>query len=249
MIQKTPFREQLVGHKKYAHMIPLREGKTFLSLYSSVDSIFCLTFPPTPRHYHSSGKHKSRASLIHLPGRKGTNIFVFRARASSMGADWMFELWRELGGTLPENLEVKVPGLGVKIMIPVPEDLEEAKQIELFGHETLDATDPQYRGEGYKFLTPDRLTKTCLEMLQPVPDWKELLKMNQKFGVIFKLAWRRGELLDWIWCDKDGEGVHRDCSVMYGTAMKQVGDGASSEWPHCKLTDALLHHSLHSTLL
>ena len=35
----------------------------------------------------------------------------------------MWELWRELGGLIPETLEVHVPSFGLKVRIPVPESM------------------------------------------------------------------------------------------------------------------------------
>ncbi len=112
---------KLVGHGdrlKLRATIPLSRGSTFLSLYSPVDRIFCLTYQPWKSLTHHQGRRG-----IHLR-RQGTDIAIFDCRARTVAADWMWELWRELlGGTIPEFLEVHMPSFGLKVKIPVPESM------------------------------------------------------------------------------------------------------------------------------
>jgi hypothetical protein len=81
-----PMKEQLTGHKRLAHTIPLDASKTKMSLYCFVDLTFCITSPPKGAH----GVHKA-TGFLH--GEKGLNIYIFKARSRSRAVDWVWQLW------------------------------------------------------------------------------------------------------------------------------------------------------------
>lgn len=127
----------------------------------------------------------------------------------------MWELYRELGGTIPSVLDISVPGLGVKIRLPVPQDLPPSpNDLARRGYQAVE----EGLGEGYRLLKPDAVVKACVEQLSEVADWKQLIADNARDGVEIRLAWRRGEVLDWI---PAGDEC-KDYAVVCGLALQQV---------------------------
>ncbi|GAA5872147.1 hypothetical protein JCM1840_006333 [Sporobolomyces johnsonii] len=233
-----------VGAKKLKSVIPLQPRKTHLSLYSSVDLIFCLTHRPVPSSLLSSvatrrstsaaeapgtdpdggidekilrSPHHSKASkrgYVHLR-HAGTNIFLFRARTSSIAKKWIWLLYRELGGQVPRTLEISVPDLGAKIRIPVPRDLPEPQD----GGVGALVSDEDREGEGYRLLTAGSVVDACVEQLAKVGEWRDLVEEAQRHGATFRLAWRRDGVLDWV--DEGVGGLERDWGVVGGVAFRQ----------------------------
>lgn len=73
-------------------------------------------------------------------------------------------------------------------------------------------------GEGYKVLRHEKVVRVCMDQLGEVEDWKVLLRGVKEEGCEMRLAWRRGERLDWV---ERGE-EEKDWSVMMGFALTQV---------------------------
>ncbi|GAA5963604.1 hypothetical protein JCM21900_000304 [Sporobolomyces salmonicolor] len=234
----------IAGAKKLKSVIPLQPRKTHLSLYSSVDLIFCLTHRPVPSSLLSSvaarrttsaaeapgidhdgnidekilaSPHHSKASkrgYVHLR-HAGTNIFLFRARTSSIAKKWIWLLYRELGGQVPRTLEISVPDLGAKIRIPVPRDLPQPQDN---GVAALVSVEDR-EGEGYRLLRAGSVIDACVEQLAKVGEWRGLVEEAQRHGTTFRLAWRRGGVLDWV--DEGLGGLERDWGVVGGVAFRQ----------------------------
>ncbi|PWN53842.1 hypothetical protein IE53DRAFT_95973 [Violaceomyces palustris] len=192
---------------KLRHTIPLSRGTTFLSLYSPIDRIFCLTYQPWKLQ---SSSHKARLNLR----RQGTDIAIFDCRAHSVAADWMWELWRELGGTLPENVEIHLPSLGLKIRIPIPEEMPSYTAASCLGADSRG-------GEGYKVISQANVTGMIWKLVKRAPEWKDLLDEVEKDGIRFALAWRRGVVLDWVQHETSVDGQQRDWAVLCGAIMKE----------------------------
>ncbi|KAL8290217.1 hypothetical protein RQP46_003156 [Phenoliferia psychrophenolica] len=208
------------GHPKLKHLIPLTPSHTHLSLYSSPDLIFSLTHRPTPSsltssaHPSSSSGTRSKASkraYVHFR-HAGTNIYTFRTKSNPVAKAWMWELHLALGGMVPTRLDIKVPGLGARISLPVPVDLPPPKNGS--GSAGYVGTG---EGEGWRMLTPEAVVKACVSQLATVPDWKELVERCERDGVEFRLAWRRGEILEWVEMGKKA----RDWSVVVGWILRQ----------------------------
>lgn len=123
----------------------------------------------------------------------------------------MWDIWRNLGGTIPRLLDISVPGLDVKIRIPIPVDLPQ--RIE---EGYLLQADRE--GEGYRLCTPNAVIKMCTDRLSTVPSWKALLQVQQDGGQNLALAWRRGRILDWVVGGKRTD----DWAVMFGFCARQV---------------------------
>lgn len=201
--------------------------------------IFCLTFRPNARsnvlarttHSHarddrsfgashaettrSTGRAKStKRGYLHFRST-GTNIFLFRARTHTTAKEWLWRLYRVLGGRLPPLLEVRVPGLDAKLYFRIPRDHDPD------GDELYDRSDEDM---GYRHLQPDDVIEKCIERLSTVTQWKELVETAQRQGTCFRLAWRRGSILDWITDPPPGEAAP-DWAVVGGFAFRQVSHG------------------------
>ncbi|GAA5854689.1 hypothetical protein JCM8547_004941 [Rhodosporidiobolus lusitaniae] len=226
------------SHKKLKAVIPLRPKSTHLSLYSSTDLIFCLTHRTNThgifsrsnggttsasalaattatgsaslRRVTTADEEKddacrraphskaSKRGYVHLRS-SGTNIFLFRARTHSSAKEWMWELYLGLGGTVPRRIEVTVPGLGAKLRLPVPRVPTEDGE-----------------GETWAPMYPKDVVDRCVEQLGNVREWKELVEDAKRQGADFRLAWRRGSILDWI---RDDDLGTRDWIVIGGGAV------------------------------
>lgn len=218
LAQAIPATSLFVGHKKLKHIVPLHPSRTKLSLYSSPDTIFCLAHRPLSSSHaslDSTSHHDARAKKRHHFRPEGTNLYIICPRSSAIAKEWMWELYRELGGSIPSALDISVPGLGVKIRLPVPLDLPpSANELARSGYQAVE----EGLGEGYRLLKPDAVVKACMEQMSEVQDWKQLIADNVKDGVEIRLAWRRGEVLDWIPAGDDG----KDYAVVCGLALQQV---------------------------
>ncbi|KAK0449249.1 hypothetical protein EV421DRAFT_1402130 [Armillaria borealis] len=192
-----PGKERLTGHKHLAFVVPLKSGRTRLSLYSFADLTFCITCPPTPTY---NGTSKSR-TFFHI-ARAGTNIFVFKPKNRSRGQDWMWQLWRHIGGQVPPMIEVRNPTLDAKVKIDVP---------------TITTV------EGYsRMFTRTNVIALCLQSFRKVPDWKEVIEREIGSGKVLELAWRMDTNLDWVWLEDDVYGQQRGWVVLCGLAFKQA---------------------------
>ncbi|KAJ1025908.1 hypothetical protein NDA16_002534 [Ustilago loliicola] len=207
--------------------IPLSRGSTFVSLYSPIDRIFCLTFQPWKL---LSSPHNGRG--IHLR-RQGTDIVLFDCRARSAAADWMWELWRELGGLIPESLEVHVPSFGLKVKIPIPETMPverasstvntpgsqlSAEKGGLFALSSIGKS--QDGGEGFKLINRDNIIAMIWKLFCGIPQWHDLMELSRQRGLRLELAWRRGTELDWVINERTVENEPRHWAVLSGALLR-----------------------------
>ncbi|GAA5975175.1 hypothetical protein JCM5350_000168 [Sporobolomyces pararoseus] len=224
----------LAGSKKLRAVIPLQPRKTHLSIYSSVDLVFCLTHQPLTNSFLSAvssrksvngDDDKSLRNPRHSKTNKraythlrtsGTNIFLFRARTIPTAKSWIWSLWRELGGQIPRTLEISVPSLGAKIRVPIPLDLPEPEDAEIGARVTED----DRAGEGYRLLKARAVVDACVEQVSKVSDWKELGEQAKALGATFRLAWRRDGVLDWV--EEGDDAVETDHAVIGGIATRQA---------------------------
>ncbi|GAA5987003.1 hypothetical protein JCM10908_000988 [Rhodotorula pacifica] len=223
----------LLKRKKLESVIPLDSKATHLSLYSSTDLVFCLTFRPDVRsrvlarttHTHArddrshaettrrtNHSRSTKRGYLHLRST-GTNIFLFRARTHAIAKEWLWRLYRTLGGRLPPLLEVRVPGLDAKLYFRIPRDHDPD------GDELYDRTEED---TGYRHLQADQVIEECIERLGTVSQWKDLVETAKRQGTSFRLAWRRGSILDWITDPPPGE-ASPDWAVIGGFAFRQAG--------------------------
>lgn len=223
------------GNKKLRHVIPLTPNRTRLSVYSSPDLIFCLTHRPagtslldtlSPFSKPDAEKKARKRGYIHYR-KSGTNIFILRPRTLTIAKEWIWLLYRELGGSVPPSLDISVPGLGATIKIPIPADLPSSRPglAILQGNRAEKGIEAPLTGEGYRILKSSTVVKACVEQLVNVPEWTQLLRDAKSRGVEMRLAWRRGQVLDWV---ADGAGA-ADWSVLAGHAIRQVRVRPASE--------------------
>ncbi|KAJ7645455.1 Pleckstrin homology domain-containing protein [Mycena polygramma] len=189
----VPGTKWLTGSKyRLAFVVSLRSSQTKLSLYSFVDLTFCLTCPPTSFH-----SRDSKARAIFRRTKEGTNIFICKVKSRSRAADWMWAIWRRLGGLLPPSLEIRNPSLGTRVRMELP------------------------GVESPEMFTRDNIIALCTNSLRHVKDWKDLIALQLSEGKELELAWRLGTQLDWVWLDTDVLGEARHCAVLCGLAMQQ----------------------------
>ena len=110
---------------------------------------------------------------------------------------------RELGGELPDTIDIKCPMLDATVTCPIPSA-------------TVGG------GEGYTTLTRSLLIELCKKQLSVIPGWDVVFDEQLKKGSKLELCWRNEMTLDWIWLDDDIEGEKRDWEVLYGLALKRV---------------------------
>lgn len=229
---------KLKGQRDTLHLdfvIPLSRGSTYLSMFSHIDRIFCLTYAQQVAATHLSGVGKHR--MLNLR-KTGTNILLFTARSISTAADWTWDLWREVGGLIPENLDIKIPAYDLVVRFPIPEEIpcENASevmqkiapgsgQLALLSHDGCTSG-----GEGYKLMNRRRLTATMLALVSKNKEYQEVLQTTVSRGARLELAWRRDNILDWIIHDRTLDGQARDWSVLCGTVLKEARQPATLEY-------------------
>lgn len=239
------------GAPKLKHIIPLVPSRTKISLFSSPDLIFCLTHRPTPSSLTSAarggesppsepdGSRKaSKRGYVHFR-HAGTNIFTLRAKTSQTAKAWMWALHLALGGAVPRVLDIAVPGLGARISLPVPADLPPPPAGE---HTRKTGYVNVGEGEGWRLCTPDAVVKACVSQLATVLDWKELVERCEQDGVQLRLAWRRGEILEWVETGKQA----RDWSVVVGWILRQVHlilESVAQDVDSCRCSRTWKYHS------
>ncbi|KAF9077592.1 Pleckstrin homology domain-containing protein [Rhodocollybia butyracea] len=191
-----PGKEWFTGHKRLAFIIPLKEARTRLFLYSFVDLTFCITCSPTSRRFHPVDMKWTIQS-----SKDGSNLFIFKPMSRSRAYDWIWQLWRHRGGLLPPVVEIWNPRLDSKLKIDMPGN--------------VDIT------QTYKIFSKDNLVALCIQSLREVPDFKYLIEGQLAEGNALQLCWREGSFLDWIWLNDDVDGLPRDWAVLCGLALKQ----------------------------
>ncbi|KDQ62280.1 hypothetical protein JAAARDRAFT_454727 [Jaapia argillacea MUCL 33604] len=197
----TPGKEWFIGHKHLAFIVPLNSPKTKLFLYSFVDLTFCIVCPPTPVRDES----KSRWFLH--GAKQGINIFVFKLKSRTRAVDWMWELWRHMGGQIPPHIEVHCPALETRMKIDISAD--------------DDVLDVVSRGN---------ILELCTKTLGTLRDWEYVVMRPLADGsATLELAWRQETKLDWVWQEEDVHGRPRDWAVISGLALKQAGKPARLE--------------------
>ncbi|OCH86402.1 hypothetical protein OBBRIDRAFT_797244 [Obba rivulosa] len=201
-----PCMERLSGHKELMYLVPLSSSNTRLSVYSFVDMTFCITCRPTPLSALINDKRRTRESS------RGTQILIFKVKSRTRAIDWVWNLWRHLGGQLPSTLEIRSPTLDTRLEINIP------------NYDTPSAA------AAYAVFNKDNLTRLCEKSLRAMPEYRALVECRLAEGATFELAWRHGANLDWVWQLEDVRGNPREWAVLCGIALKQ-GD----QLPHLEI--------------
>ncbi|EEB92094.1 hypothetical protein MPER_09448, partial [Moniliophthora perniciosa FA553] len=205
-----PGEEWIRGHKNLSYVIPLKSGRTKLSIYSFVDLTFCITCPPVSRRYNPA----SRKWKLTVAKQK-TMVYIFKLKSRSRAFDWAWQLWRRiqpLNSKLPPYVTIKNPRLDSKVNIELP-------------------TDPERQ---YAVFTRENVVNLCIESLSHLRDFQYLVERHRAEGRVFQLAWRRETHLDWIWLDEDVDGRPRDWAVLCGLLMQESSVPAHLELRLCR---------------
>ncbi|VDC02434.1 unnamed protein product [Peniophora sp. CBMAI 1063] len=190
-----PFRERMLGHKRLAYVIPLLDPKPKLMLYSFNDMSFSIATK-------AIGSKEGLRTSVPFYRTNDPCIFVFKHKIRTRAVDWVWHLWRSLGGQLPPYIEVRSPVMDIAMKVDVP-SLDDERDVAVFSH--------------------DNLIKLCRQTLRSLPDWNFILESRLAEGAQLGLSWRHGTMLDWVWWSKDLEGKQREWAVLAGLALVQPG--------------------------
>jgi hypothetical protein len=210
------------GEKRLCFVVPLLPNRTSLCIFNPTDLTLSLTTSAgklqddveyilhsnTTRSESMKNRvQQSKQAKWLRQGRKGTHIFIMKLGERSRAIDWFWEIWRDLGGELPEMFEVIVPGLSTSVKMKIP------KGDEVGGRQTL------------KDLHPKRVIETCEQLLREMVDFEglERQKREQDGEVDLELAWKDVDGgLDWIGHTTTVMGKRRDWSILAGVAIAGV---------------------------
>ncbi|TFK40603.1 Pleckstrin homology domain-containing protein [Crucibulum laeve] len=201
-----PMKEWIAGHKHLSYVIPLKSSRTRLSLYSWADLTFCITCPPT-----TTSLNPVTSRWVFSRAKEGTNIFIFKVKSRSRAYDWIWHLWKQMGGHIPTSIDIRNPTLNTKVTIDLP------------NIDTIDS------GKSYKMFERENIIALCAQSLRSVAHWDGLIEREILNGASLQLAWRVGTNLDWIWLDDDVAGKPREWAVICGLALKQSAKPPSLE--------------------
>lgn len=204
------------------NVIPLESSFTELSVYTISDQIFSLRCPPLPFGHHISGKPglRNKRHFRHT----GTLIFLFRARSPSIAEDWYLGLHLKLRKENIKNLELHFPALGIRVRLDTSSEQPRSSSSDAA---TLTARQELSNAiEDQPFVSKEEMLATSREILQRRPDFAELLHNLEARGLKLHLAWRKGQILEWLTLDRSVDGVKRIWDIYTGAVMKQASQVA-----------------------
>lgn len=223
-----PFRERMTGSKRMCFAIPLMPHRSSLSIFNPDDLTLCLTTsveklqlevetvlksPKTSRISAVRNRVAQSSQVQWLRGhKKGTQIFILKLAERSRTLDWYWEVWRDLGGQLPERIDISVPLISTSIRMTISED-EETGQAD--------------NGQLLRHFCPDMVVKTCWEMLRKKKAINDIVQQAKLQGIKdegdIRLVWKASDgLLDWVAYPDTVEGKGRPWALLAGLAQLQV---------------------------
>ncbi|WFD36857.1 hypothetical protein MCUN1_003747 [Malassezia cuniculi] len=197
---------------KRRHVIKLDPHTVSLSLYSSVDSLFCLTLP---RRSILSDLNNGRFNFL----RSGSYIFIFNARMNTLASDWLWMLWRELGGNIPNHIFVHLPSLSMRVRMPVPhfpnddEVREYAPTMQELGTMVSKSADE------FSSMMSGEIIEQVVGLVYKLKHWAQMIEHSRWTGMSPKLVWRCGNAFNWVTDDYAADGTSRFWSVLVGEMM------------------------------
>lgn len=191
---------------KLRYSVPLRPEEATLSLYSETDRLLCLTCP------------RPLGTMGRLPFRRhGSMILILNARTFTAAADWMWLLWRELGGSVPPHVFVYIPGISMRVRVPIPK-LPDIHGLSREYDVVLDVPSPTPT-EDYEEYMPAALLREARRLVKAVPQWASLAEDMRARGLSPTLAWRSGTIFNWVIHDYTPEGAPRYWNVLVGALL------------------------------
>ncbi|WVR06432.1 hypothetical protein IAU60_003463 [Kwoniella sp. DSM 27419] len=222
---KYPLQERIRGHKHLCFVIPLMPTRTSMTIFNSQDSSLAIT--TSVGRLQEDLSHLMRASTTRagavkdrvtqsrqfqwLRGRKrGTQVFIMKLGERSRALDWYWEIWRDLGGELPDRMEIGVPSLSTSIRLLVPRDDENGM---VGGAEQL------------RMFAKDKVVQTCWDMLTESLDVADLRRQSEEIHgerLRLEMAWKSSDGgLDWVAFDSTVQKKGRAWALLAGLARAQ----------------------------
>lgn len=208
--------------KKLCFTIPLHPKYTKFSLFSSTDLSWSLCLNSEYLESRLKGEYgkkmakyvKSRLEdtkqLSFLKaGAHNSQVFIFECRERQRAMDWMWEIWKELDGELPVNIDVHIPLLRNTIRLQRPSE------------------DSTGSSKTCRALSRSQILKDCYKALRKGDDFERLaaeLKRGQGEPPRMELAWHREGYLDWITRQNETtlDGEKRYWALLAGFAITSV---------------------------
>ncbi|WVF68945.1 hypothetical protein IAT40_003719 [Kwoniella sp. CBS 6097] len=227
---RYPFQERVTGHKHLCFVIPLLPNRTSLSIFNPQDVTLCLTTSVnklqndvdhllrsnTTRAGAMKDRVKQSRQIQWLRGRRrGTQVFIMKIAERSRSLDWYWEIWRDLGGELPERFDIAVPSLQTSIRLLIPQEGEGDYMV----------------GSAAQCRTfeKSKVVDECRDMLEDSMDVGELQRQaEQQDGekVRLELAWKSHDgTLDWVAYGTTVQQKPRGWALLAGLARAQVEPG------------------------
>ena len=197
---------------KLRYVFNLDPAVVSLSMYSSADRLFCITLP---RRTTLSDNRRGRLNFW----RSGSYIFIFNARMITLAADWLWILWRELGGKIPSHIFVHLPFISMRVRIPVPqfpsgdETKEYAPVSDELGVITTNTDEP------YNSMLSASIIRHVLSLVVKLQNWEQMVRHAEQLGMSPRLAWRCGNTFNWVTADTAADGSARFWSVLVGEML------------------------------
>ena len=211
-------RGRVLGHTarlKLRHVVHLEHGATDVSMYSEIDGLFSVT---CHRRLHK----QSRTTRQRLFRRHGSVILIFAARTASTASDWMWLLYRELGGMVPEHLYVHIPSLSVRVRVPVP-PLPVYGGVDAARGAPGRSADAAAEWAAAASLTSGEVIRSVVRLVHAMPNWARLSEQMLAQGVQPKLAWRTGAMYNWVPDEATYAGRPRFWAVLVGRLFAWPG--------------------------
>ncbi|WVQ96460.1 hypothetical protein IAU59_003565 [Kwoniella sp. CBS 9459] len=227
---RYPLRERVSGHKHLCFVVPLLPNRTSLSIFNPQDITLCLTTSINKLQHdveHLMRSNTTRAGAMKdrvkqsrqiqwLRGRRrGTQVFIMKIAERSRSLDWYWELWRDLGGELPERFDIAVPSLQTSIRLLIPQEGEGDYMV---------GSAAQCRA-----FEKSKVIDECWDMLEDSMDVGELRRQaEQQDGEKLRLdlAWKSHDgNLDWVAYGTTVQQKSRDWALLAGLARAQVEPG------------------------
>ncbi|WFC96754.1 hypothetical protein MBRA1_003416 [Malassezia brasiliensis] len=211
-------RGRVLGHTarlKLRHVVHLERGAADVSMYSEIDGLFSVT---CPRRLH----RQSRTTRQPLFRRHGSVILIFAARTATTAEDWMWLLYRELGGPVPEHLYVHIPSLSVRIRVPVPA-LPVCDAVDAARGAPGDSLEAAAQWAAAASLSSGEMIRSVVRLVRAMPNWAQLAEQMVAHGMQPKLAWRSGAMYNWVPDEPTPAGRPRFWAVLVGRLFAWPG--------------------------
>ncbi|USP75534.1 hypothetical protein yc1106_02808 [Curvularia clavata] len=168
-----PEIESAGASKKAAYQVPLSRKTSKVNLYSPLD----------------------KTMVVSSPTSRETLIFIMQARTASNAVEWYTFVRNLLGWQRASELQINIPDMSLSVSIVNPFAQLEASQSKV---QCADDTEQALlKTMQEEEAVAENLIRRCLDQLEDVPEWSDVLASwmkDQRIG----LAWKRYDRLEWI---------------------------------------------------